>query len=90
MEQLRRLLQAVDDFQQRHHWLAFPVAVVKKYGEDQAGQRAALLAYYGFFSLSSATRSARRSRAAGCGEGPGQAGGAAARPAGRGQLRRHR
>jgi uncharacterized BrkB/YihY/UPF0761 family membrane protein len=25
--------------------------VVKKYGEDQAGQRAALLAYYGFFSL---------------------------------------
>jgi hypothetical protein len=68
MEQLRRLLQAVDDFQQRHHWLAFPVAVVKRYGE-QAGQRAALLAYYGFFSLSSATRSARRSRAAGCGEG---------------------
>jgi uncharacterized BrkB/YihY/UPF0761 family membrane protein len=51
MEQLRRLLQAVDDFQQRHRWLAFPVAVVKKYGEDQAGQRAALLAYYGFFSL---------------------------------------
>jgi len=27
------------------------VAVVKKYGEDQAGQKAALLAYYGFFSL---------------------------------------
>jgi membrane protein len=51
MEPLRRLLQAVDDFQQRHRWLAFPVAVVKKYGEDQAGQRAALLAYYGFFSL---------------------------------------
>ena len=51
MEQLRRLLQAVDDFQQRHRWLAFPVAVVKKYGEDQAGQRAALLAYYGFLSL---------------------------------------
>jgi membrane protein len=51
MEQLRRLLHAVDDFQQRHRWLAFPVAVVKKYGEDQAGQRAALLAYYGFFSL---------------------------------------
>jgi YihY family inner membrane protein len=51
MEQLKRLLQAVDDYQQRHAWLAFPVAVVKKYGEDQAGQRAALLAYYGFFSL---------------------------------------
>src|SRR5215211_7838238 len=51
MEQLKRLLQAVDDVQQRHRWLAFPMAVVKKYGEDQAGQRAALLAYYGFFSL---------------------------------------
>ena len=51
MEQLKRLVQAVDDVQQRHRWLAFPMAVVKKYGEDQAGQRAALLAYYGFFSL---------------------------------------
>lgn len=51
MEQLKRLVQAVDDVQQRHRWLAFPVAVVKKYGEDQGGQRAALLAYYGFFSL---------------------------------------
>ena len=46
MEQLKRLVQAVDDVQQRHRWLAFPVAIVKKYGEDQAGQRAALLAYY--------------------------------------------
>ena len=52
MEQLKRLLRAVDDFQQRHRLLAFPMAVVKKYGEDQGGQRAALLAYYGFFSLS--------------------------------------
>ena len=51
MEQLKRLVQAVDDVQQRHRWLAFPMAVVKKYGEDQGGQRAALLAYYGFFSL---------------------------------------
>jgi membrane protein len=51
MEQLKRLLRAVDDFQQRHRWLAFLMAVVKKYGEDQGGQRAALLAYYGFFSL---------------------------------------
>ena len=42
MEQLQRLVQAVDEFQQRRRWLAFPVAVVKKYGEDQGGQRAAL------------------------------------------------
>jgi YihY family inner membrane protein len=51
MEPLRRLLRAIDDFQQRHRWLAFPFAVVKKYGDDQAGRHAALLAYYGFFSL---------------------------------------
>jgi YihY family inner membrane protein len=51
MEQLKRLLRAVDDFQQRYRWLAFPMAVAKKFGEDQGGQRAALLAYYGFFSL---------------------------------------
>jgi membrane protein len=51
MERLKRLVQAVDEWQQRHRWVAFPVAVVKKFGEDQAGQRAALLAYYGFFSL---------------------------------------
>ena len=51
MERLKGLVQAADDFQQRHRWLAFPVAVAKKFGEDQGGQRAALLAYYGFFSL---------------------------------------
>src|SRR5215211_6801650 len=51
MEPIKRLLRALDDFQQRRRWLAFSVAVVKKYGEDQAGQNAALLAYYGFFSL---------------------------------------
>ena len=51
MDRIRRLLAAVDDFQQRHRWLAFPFAVVKKFGDDQAGRHAALLAYYGFFSL---------------------------------------
>src|SRR4029453_11517884 len=51
MERLKRLVQAVDDFQQGRRWLAFTVAVIKKYGEDQAGRRAPLLAYSGFFSL---------------------------------------
>jgi YihY family inner membrane protein len=51
MELLNRLVQAVDDVQRRRRWLAFPFAVVKKYGDDQAGRHAALLAYYGFFSL---------------------------------------
>jgi YihY family inner membrane protein len=51
MEQLKRLLRAIDEYQQRHAWIGFPIAVIKKYGDDQAGHHAALLAYYGFFSL---------------------------------------
>src|SRR6266516_1237249 len=38
-------------FQQRHSALGFPVAVVKKFGDDQADKHAALLAYYAFISL---------------------------------------
>jgi YihY family inner membrane protein len=48
---LGRLRNAVDGFQQRHEPFAFVYGVVKKLGEDRAGQQAALLAYYGFFSL---------------------------------------
>ncbi len=44
-------LQAIDGFQQRHRGLRFLAAVVKKFGDDQAGQLAALIAYYGFVSL---------------------------------------
>jgi YihY family inner membrane protein len=46
-----RLRDAVDRFQQRSTPLAFVYGVVKKFGEDRAGQQAALLAYFGFFSL---------------------------------------
>ncbi len=45
------LVRALDRFQQRHAWAGFPYAVVKKYGDDQAGYLAALIAYYGFFSI---------------------------------------
>ena len=48
---LVRVRNAVDRFQQRHTPSAFVYGVVKKFGEDRAGQQAALLAYYGFFSL---------------------------------------
>jgi YihY family inner membrane protein len=44
-------LRRLDRLQQRHAWLGFPVAVFKKFGDDQAGNLAALLAYYGFASL---------------------------------------
>ena len=47
----RRLLERFDRYQQRRPVLAVPVAVVRKFGDDQAGNLAALLAYYGFFSL---------------------------------------
>jgi YihY family inner membrane protein len=48
---LVRRIHALDLFQQRHRVLAFPVAVFKKFGDDNAGQLAALIAYYAFFSL---------------------------------------
>ena len=41
----------VDRLQQSHTWMAFPYAVVKKFGDDEAGDLAALIAYYGFLSL---------------------------------------
>jgi membrane protein len=40
-----------DAHQQKHKWLAVPVAVVKKFGDDQGGNLAALVAYFAFFSL---------------------------------------
>lgn len=44
-------LKTFDRFQRRHRVLAVPIAVVKKFGDDQAGNLSALIAYYGFFSL---------------------------------------
>jgi membrane protein len=46
-----RPVHRFDELQQRKRWLALPIAVVKKFGDDQAGNLAALIAYYAFFSL---------------------------------------
>src|SRR3979411_1053413 len=46
-DQLRKL----DRLQQRHPALAFAVAVLKKYSDDQGGHLAAVITYYAFFSL---------------------------------------
>ena len=46
-----RPVRAFDKVQQRHRWLAIPTAVVRKFGDDQAGSLASLLAYYAFFSV---------------------------------------
>jgi YihY family inner membrane protein len=51
MKTLNRLVQKLDNYQRRHHLLAFGYAVIKKYGEDKAGSQAALLTYYGFLAL---------------------------------------
>jgi YihY family inner membrane protein len=48
---LLRPVRAFDTVQQRHRWLAIPMAVVKKFGDDHGGNLAALVAYYAFFSL---------------------------------------
>ena len=45
MNRIEKAFRAVDGLQQRHAWLAFPVAVWKKFGDDQAGNLAALIAY---------------------------------------------
>jgi membrane protein len=44
-------LHALDRRQQQSPRLSFFAAVLKKFGDDQAGQLAALIAYYGFVSL---------------------------------------
>lgn len=47
----QRGLDRVDVVQRCRPWLAFPVAVLKKFGDDRASRLAALVSYYGFFSL---------------------------------------
>jgi membrane protein len=44
-------VRSFDRFQQRHALLAVPIAVAKKFGDDQGGNLAALIAYRAFFSL---------------------------------------
>jgi membrane protein len=45
------LLERADSLQQRHAFVGFPVAVVKKYTQDQGSRLAAMLTYYGFLGL---------------------------------------
>ena len=45
------VIRHVDRFQQSHGVFGFPFAVAQKFGNDQAGGRAALIAYYGLFAL---------------------------------------
>ncbi len=47
----RRRYESFDRFQRRHAWLGFPLAVRQKYSDDQGGYLAAVITYYGFFSI---------------------------------------
>jgi membrane protein len=51
VERLRREAERIDALQRSRTWLAFPFAVAKKFSEDRGGSLAALVAYFGFFSL---------------------------------------
>ncbi|MCW3009291.1 MAG: YihY/virulence factor BrkB family protein, partial [Solirubrobacterales bacterium] len=44
-------LKAFDRFQQRHRALGVPVAVLRKFSDDDAGPAATLIAYYAFVSI---------------------------------------
>ena len=48
---VERQVRRADRFQQRHVAIGFPWAVLQKFGNDQAGGKAALMAYYGLFAL---------------------------------------
>ena len=43
--------ERLDEFQRRHPWAAFPLAVVYKFHDDQGIYLSALIAYYGFLSI---------------------------------------
>jgi membrane protein len=51
MNMAKRVLRAVDEYQRGHAWLGFPVAVWKKFGDDQAGNLAMLVAWFAFVSI---------------------------------------
>jgi YihY family inner membrane protein len=51
MQATKVLVRRADRVQRERSALAIALATIKKFGEDRAGQLAALIAYYGFFSL---------------------------------------
>lgn len=51
MNYLEKALRGADRWQQRHKFTAFTFGVVKKYGDDNAGQLAASLTHTGFVTL---------------------------------------
>lgn len=48
MNPVERVVRRFDEWQQRHSAIGYPIAVVKKFGDDEAGYLVSLLAYYSF------------------------------------------
>jgi YihY family inner membrane protein len=48
---LSKLKARIDAVQRPRPWLAFPYAVVKKFGEDSSSSLAVVITYYAFFSI---------------------------------------
>ncbi|PQP19541.1 YihY/virulence factor BrkB family protein [Rhodococcus opacus] len=51
MNRAETAVRRIDRFQQRHAMLAVPFAVVQKFGNDQAGGKATIIAFYGLFAV---------------------------------------
>ncbi len=60
---VERQVRRADRFQQRHAVIAVPWAVMQKFGNDQAGGKAPLMAYYGLASHNGDMLISRRQRA---------------------------
>src|SRR5215211_744612 len=50
MNPFERAVRNVDCWQQRHPVIAYPIAVVKKFGDDEGGHLVSLLTYYAFLA----------------------------------------
>lgn len=50
MNPIETSVRKLDDWQQRHRFPAFAYAVIKKFGDDQAGNLVALMTYYAFLA----------------------------------------
>ena len=48
---IQKTLIKIDKIQRRYSPIGFIIGVIKKYGDDQCGYKAALLTYYGYLSL---------------------------------------
>src|SRR5262245_4941920 len=48
---VKKYVSRIDRFQQQHRPFGFVYGVIKKFGDDQGGNLAALITYYGFISL---------------------------------------